>query len=272
METEEVELGPGETTRVEFKVVKMEPGIYPVKIDVLIGEFTVVVPPPPMIERVVPDSGSQGATINVVITGEYFTGATAVSFEEGITVNRFGVISPTRIEANISIAANAGAGPRDVSVTTPGGTGALPGGFTVVDITPPGVTLTSPRAGARRVPVDAKISVTFSEGMDPATINTATFTLISDATRIAGRVSYDPATRTATFIPHENLAYGTIFTATITTGARDLAGNELAEEFSWSFTTRPEPIDWTPIIAGARAFARAGVLVALIIYFLVTWP
>ncbi|MCL0065992.1 hypothetical protein M1N79_03850, partial [Dehalococcoidia bacterium] len=142
VETEEVELGPGETTRVEFKVVKMDPGIYPVEIEPLVGEFTVVVPPPPTIERVVPDSGIQGATVDVVISGEHFTGATAVSFGEGITVNRFDVVSPTRIESNISIAADAEAGPRNVSVTTPGGMGVLPGGFTVRDVTPPTVVFT----------------------------------------------------------------------------------------------------------------------------------
>ncbi|MCL0064235.1 Ig-like domain-containing protein [Dehalococcoidia bacterium] len=272
VETEEVELGPGEATRVEFRVVKMDPGIYPVEIEPLVGEFTVVVPPPPTIERVVPDSGIQGATVDVVISGEHFTGAMAVSFGEGITVNRFDVVSPTRIDANISIAADAEAGPRNVSVTTPGGEGVLPAGFTVRDVTPPTVVSTSPEAGARHVPVDVKISVTFSEDMDAATINTATFTLMADGTRIAGRVTYDPATRTATFIPHENLAYGTVYTATITTGARDLVGNGLAQEFSWSFTTRPEPIDLAPIIEGVAAVARVVFTVAVIVFAFLAMP
>ncbi|MCL0037060.1 Ig-like domain-containing protein [Dehalococcoidia bacterium] len=273
VETEEVELGPGETARVEFRVVKMEPGIYPVEIEPLVGEFTVVVPPPPTIERVVPDSGIQGATVDVVISGEHFTGAMAVSFGEGITVNRFDVVSPTRIDANISIAADAEAGPRNVSVTTPGGTGVLPGGFTVRDVTPPTVVSTLPEAGARHVPVDVKISVTFSEDMDAATINAATFTLMTaDGTRIAGRVTYDPATRTATFIPYEDLAYGTVYAATITTGARDLAGNGLAQEFSWSFTTRPEPIDLAPIIEGVAAVARVVFTVAVIVFAFLAMP
>ncbi|MCL0098944.1 Ig-like domain-containing protein [Dehalococcoidia bacterium] len=273
VETEEVELGPGEATRVEFRVVKMDPGIYPVEIEPLVGQFTVVVPPPPTIERVVPDSGIQGATVDVVISGEHFTGATAVSFGEGITVNRFDVVSPTRIDVNISIAADAEAGPRDVSVTTPGGEGVLPGGFTVRDVIPPTVVSTLPEAGARHVPVDIKISVTFSEDMDAATINAATFTLMTaDGTRIAGRVTYDPATRTATFIPHENLAHDTVYTATITTGARDLVGNGLAQEFSWSFTTRPEPIDLAPIIEGVATAARVAFTIAVIIFAFLTMP
>ncbi|MCL0090882.1 Ig-like domain-containing protein, partial [Dehalococcoidia bacterium] len=273
VETEEVELGPGETARVEFKVVKMDPGIYPVEIEPLVGQFTVVVPPPPTIERVVPDSGIQGATVDVVIWGEHFTGAMAVSFGEGITVNRFAVVSPTRIDVNISIAADAEAGPRNVSVTTPGGTGVLPGGFTVRDVTPPKVVVTSPKDHATRVPVDIRITATFSEDMDAATINTATFTLMTaDGARIAGRVTYDPATRTATFIPHENLAHDTVYTATITTGARDLVGNGLAQEFSWDFTTRPEPIDLAPIIEGVAAVARVVFTVAVIVFAFLAMP
>jgi hypothetical protein len=271
LETKEVELGAGETARVEFKVVKMEPATYPVEIEGLTGVFTVVLPPPPTIERVVPASGIQGARIDAVITGAHFTGATVVSFGAGITVNRFSVISPTRIEANISIAADARAGPRDVSVTTPGGKGTLPGGFTVRDVARPRVIATSPGARATGVSVRVAISATFSEDMDPATINAATFTLTRDATRVAGRVTYDPATRTATFIPHEDLAYGTEYTATITTGARDLAGNGLVE-FNWSFTTRPAPPDLAPIVEGVVTVAGAAFFVALIVYALITAP
>ncbi|MCL0091551.1 Ig-like domain-containing protein [Dehalococcoidales bacterium] len=102
--------------------------------------------------------------------------------------------------------------------------------------------------------------------MDAATINTATFTLMTaDGTKIAGRVSYDPAIRTATFMPHENLAHDTVYTATITTGAKDLVGNGLAQELSWSFTTQPKPIDLAPII-GVIAFVVA--VAAALIWFL----
>jgi len=45
------------------------------------------------------------------------------------------------------------------------------------------------------------------------------------------------AVRTATFAPTSNLAASTVYTATITTGAKDLAGNALAANFVWSFTT-----------------------------------
>ena len=88
---------------------------------------------PPTITSVSPNEGMQGqAPGNVVITGSYFTGATAVSFGlAGITVNSFTVNSGTQITANITISGSATLGSRNVSVTTPYGTATLTNGFTV---------------------------------------------------------------------------------------------------------------------------------------------
>ena len=86
----------------------------------------------PTVASVSPNSGEQGATLEVTISGTNFTGATAVSFGDGITVNSFTVVSATQITANISISATATLGLRDVSVTTPDGTGTLADSFTVV--------------------------------------------------------------------------------------------------------------------------------------------
>src|SRR5439155_1496294 len=85
------------------------------------------------------------------------------------------------------------------------------------------------------VSISGTVAVTFSEAMDPLTITTETFTLKQGTTAVAGTVSY--AGVTATFTPASALASLTIYTARITTGARDLAGNALAIDFSWSFTT-----------------------------------
>ncbi|MCX6009282.1 MAG: VCBS repeat-containing protein [Chloroflexi bacterium] len=94
-------------------------------------------PEPPTVTGVNPTSGVQGQTLAVTVTGTNFTGATAVSFGAGITVNSFTVNSATQITANITIDAGAAPGARDVSVTTPGGTGTLTGGFTVTAAPPP---------------------------------------------------------------------------------------------------------------------------------------
>jgi len=74
--------------------------------------------------------------------------------------------------------------------------------------------------------------------MDPATINTSTFTLAdSTGASVAGTPSLDSTGLVATFTPTNALAVKTTYTATITTGARDTFGNTLATDFTWTFTT-----------------------------------
>ncbi|MGD0088697.1 MAG: Ig-like domain-containing protein [Planctomycetota bacterium] len=104
------------------------------------------------------------------------------------------------------------------------------------DTTPPTVSFTSPTNGAVAVPINRIISVAFSKAMDPLTLTTTTFTVTGPgATPVTGTVAYIGTT--ATFTPAGNLATSTPYTATITTGAKDLAGNALASNFAWSFTT-----------------------------------
>ena len=103
------------------------------------------------------------------------------------------------------------------------------------DTTAPTVSSTVPTNGATMVVLNQKVAATFSEAMDPLTITTATFTLAQGATPISGAVTY--GTVTARFTPDSNLTASTTYTATITTGAKDLAGNALAVNKVWSFTT-----------------------------------
>jgi len=92
--------------------------------------FTVSIPAPEVISLNL-DSANTGETVEIVITGVSLDGATSVSLGEGITVNSFAVDSPTQITVNITIDENAASGSRDVSVTTPGGTDSLSGGFEI---------------------------------------------------------------------------------------------------------------------------------------------
>jgi hypothetical protein len=105
-------------------------------------------------------------------------------------------------------------------------------------LTPPTVTSVTPSAGSTlSCPNTAVITATFSKAMNPATINTTTFTLTLGGTSVAGAVNYDAATNIATFLPSASLAPSTTFTATITTGARDSFGFALEAPFVWTFTT-----------------------------------
>jgi hypothetical protein len=103
------------------------------------------------------------------------------------------------------------------------------------DTTPPAVSSTSPANGAAGVAANASVTATFSEAVDPATVTTATFKLQGGAAVVAGTVSLSG--NTATFRPSASLAPGTTYSATVTTGVKDLAGNAMAANRTWTFTT-----------------------------------
>jgi hypothetical protein len=103
------------------------------------------------------------------------------------------------------------------------------------DTTPPGITFTVPANAATSVPVNQILSVTFNEAIDPATITTSTFLVRQGADAVAGIVSYSGVT--ATFTPALPLKNFRTYTATITAGVKDLAGNALAAPYVWSFLT-----------------------------------
>jgi len=107
------------------------------------------------------------------------------------------------------------------------------------DTTPPTVTAVSPGDKATNVSILSTVTATFSEAIDNSTINTSTFILEDDSNPVGGTVTY--AGTTATFTPSSNLAYDTTYTATITTGVKDLAGNAMAADYPWSFTTGAPP-------------------------------
>ncbi len=123
---------------------------------------------------------------------------------------------------------------------------------TTTDVTPPTVTVTLPASGATAVPTNQKVTATFSEVMDPATITASgTFTLAvaGGGAAVSGTVNW--AGSTATFAPAANLPPNTQFTATITNAAHDLSGNALvagAVPNPWSFTTGAGPNTTPPTI------------------------
>ena len=103
------------------------------------------------------------------------------------------------------------------------------------DTTAPAVISTIPARAATGVAINGQVFITFSEAMNPATITNTTFILQQGTTMVTGTVSY--VGTTAIFTPATNLRSNTLYTATITTGATDLAGNALVSNFVWSFMT-----------------------------------
>jgi Ice-binding-like/Bacterial Ig-like domain len=103
------------------------------------------------------------------------------------------------------------------------------------DTSPPSIVAVSPAAGATCAPLNQKIKVTFDEQMDSLTITPSTFVIEG----VAGTVTYDVVSQTATFTPLNNLAANTTYTITVTTGAKDMGGVPLAQSLNQTFTTGP---------------------------------
>ncbi|MGB8491701.1 MAG: Ig-like domain-containing protein [Bacteroidales bacterium] len=114
-----------------------------------------------------------------------------------------------------------------------------PGTSVTPDVKAPEINAVAPANNAAAVSTSAALSATFSEAMNPATINTTTFVLKQGTTAVNGSVTYSGTT--AKFTPSSPLAGSTTYTATITTGAKDVAGNPIVADYTWNFTTAAAP-------------------------------
>ena len=126
-----------------------------------------------------------------------------------------------------------------------------------VDVLPPQITLTTPANGAINVANNAAVNATFSEAMDPLTINALNFTVRTSGLPLGpilpGVVTYNPLTFVATFTPTGLYADSTQYTATVT-GAKDVAGNLLIPGLvpnPWVFTTGAAIVPPGPINLGS---------------------
>jgi hypothetical protein len=136
------------------------------------------------------------------------------------------------------------------------------------DVTPPTVQSTYPAAGATSIPVDSTIVATFSEAIDPATLNADSFTLLKDsATSVPGTRTL--VGNTARFTPAQNLDPGASYTAELTMDIKDLAGNALAAPHTWSFTTEsqsatttaPQILSFQPLDGATNVALDASIVV-----------
>ena len=129
----------------------------------------------------------------------------------------------------------------------------------VQDNTPPDITATVPANGATAVSTITEVRVTFSEAMDPSTINANTILLRDSAGNgVVAAVSYDPATLTAALRPIGSLGGLQTYTAGVAggaTGVKDFAGNARANDFAWIFTTAGQG---AYSLWNSRSIARVG--------------
>lgn len=228
--------------------------------------FTTITPPPAVVATV-PLNAATGVPINQVLSA---------TFNEAVQCSTIASPAATFVVTGPGGAAVAGtaACAGDVVTFTPGAdlavntvytatitTGAqdlagtpLATNFvwtfrTVPAPTAPTVISTVPINLATGVPINQALSATFSVAMNPATIDAATFTLTGPGTTaVTGVVTYVAAGSIATFTPAAPLAPSTPYTATITTGAENLAGTALASNYVWTFTTAASIIAAPPTV------------------------
>lgn len=103
----------------------------------------------------------------------------------------------------------------------------------------PTVTFVTPENGATNVATNGRILVTFSEVMDSRSVVAAgTLTLTGPGSDpVGGTVTYNEASRTATFSPTADLPINATFTATVSVAAMSVGGRALASPFVWSFSS-----------------------------------
>lgn len=109
--------------------------------------------------------------------------------------------------------------------------------FTTGLILRPAIISTDPANNATGVDLNKTVTATFNMPMDPATlVNPATtFTVKQGLVSIAGVVTYSGST--ASFNPTVAFLSNKVYTATISTVAKNVAGLAMAANYVWSFTT-----------------------------------
>ena len=110
------------------------------------------------------------------------------------------------------------------------------------DTTRPTITTTSPGNNATGVNQNASVTATFSEAMDPSTIHSTSFELRDSGNAVVpASIVYDPSTRVASLTPNSPLAASATYSATVTTTVKDLLGNAIANNNTWTFSTVAGP-------------------------------
>lgn len=87
------------------------------------------------------------------------------------------------------------------------------------------------------VPRSAEVSATLSEALLISTVTDSNVRITRAGGAVPGSWNYDAASYKVSFVPTQALDVLASYTVTAGTGLKDLAGNSLAEEKSWSFRT-----------------------------------
>jgi len=157
-----------------------------------------------------------------------YTGS-ALSTLNRVTDDRYSC--PDGAGSKVTFSATSGI-PYRIAVADTFGTMGNPFTLKVIDRKSPSVTSTTPANNSTGVARGVNVRATFSEAMQAGAINANTVSLRKKgtATNIGASVTYDSSTNRAILNPKADLMPGATYIATVTTNAKDLAGNQLDQD------------------------------------------
>ena len=208
-----------------------------------------------------------GTTFTVTDTTLGTAVAGAVSYSASARTVTFTPTTPATLTANNTFTATITTAATDLAGNALAGNSAvLPNAGNHVwtftagggsDLIAPTVTAISPADGSSGACRTRTVTATFSEPMDPATIGASTFRVTDSTIAVPGTVTYDATTQVASFAASAASGFAASRSLVVTVvsgtaGVKDLAGNPLAIDRVWGFTTGTQPCT-APVALGAAA-------------------
>lgn len=127
---------------------------------------------------------------------------------------------------------------------------------TTPDTTKPTLVSFTPVNGATNISKTTAVNATFSEPIALASLTPSTFSL--DDLGLVPAGNYTTLGNSAIFSPSQPLGPNQTYTARLTTGIRDLAGNTLATGTSWTFRTQDGTFSFFPGIQSLTTTGSVG--------------
>lgn len=174
----------------------------------------------------------------VAVPGTYAVDGAVVTFMPGAPMPGGARLRPVVFDGGVAdLAGNGTAGFESVFDTT-----------AAADGVPPQVLSVAPFDGATEVGPSAQVVLTFTEPLDPATLDNQHFALFAEGEEVFAGVNWTSDTRTVTL--STGLPPGVMVTVVVSDQVRDLAGNRL-EQFVSRFETAAD-FDGTRPAVGAQ--------------------
>lgn len=99
----------------------------------------------------------------------------------------------------------------------------------------PNIIAVSPKDNEENVAASVQVSATFNEAVKDFSLNSFTFRVMDGETEVRGKIYYDALQKKAIFTPALPFSEGRAYTARVTGGVMDLAGNYMQREKKWKF-------------------------------------